>query len=127
MKKGMLFVAIVIAAMGATAQDAAKKGCNPKACKPGNTKVEEAVVITDLRTKVVELSELSNSNETKLQDLTGNSEEESLKLISAEVKRLSILWKIPEQDLDSSGGKLLSQLQSVVDKITIEANKTSIN
>lgn len=127
MKKRMLFAAIVIAAMGATAQDVAKKGCNPKACKPGNTKVEEAMVITELREKVVELSELVTSKGIKPQDLTGSSEEESLKLISSEVKRLSILFEIPEQDLNGSGAKLLSQLQSTVEKITVEASKTSIH
>lgn len=123
MKKGMLFAAIVIAAMGALAQDAAKKGCNPKACKPGNTKVEEAAVISELRNKVVALSEQVIFNPIKPVELTGNDEEHSLKLISNEIKRLSILLQVPEQPLNGSGAKLISQLQSIVEKLTIEANK----
>ena len=124
MKKVMLFVVIVIAAMGATAQDVAKKGCNPKACKPGNTKVEEAVVITELRNKVVTLSEKVVFDNVKHDDLTGSNEDESLQLISEEVKRISGFLQVTDDELNGSGAKLINQLQSRIEKLSTEAEKT---
>ena len=123
MKKGMLFAALLIVAMSAIAQDVAKKGCEPKACKPGNTKVEEAAVITELRMKVVGLSEQVAFSGIKSQDLVGSTEDESLALISNEVKRLCILLQVPAVTINSSGAKLISQLQSIVERLTIEANR----
>ena len=122
MKKLILFAVIAIAAMGATAQDA-KKGCNPKACKPGDTKVEEAEVITNLRTKVVKLSEQLRLNGIKKEALIGNSEEESLALISNEVSRMSVLLHLNDYRATGSGAALVSQLNRYVDKLIVETNK----
>ena len=122
MKKLLLVAVMAIAAMGVTAQDA-KKGCNPKACKPGNTKVEEALVITNLRTKVLKLSEQVSAQEARQTDLIGKDEEESLDLISKEVSRLSGLLKQGDYQAAGSGATLVNQLSTYVDKLMMESNK----
>ena len=46
----ILFFAIQLAAF--SQGNDAKPGCNPSACKPGNTKVAEAGILTDLRSEL---------------------------------------------------------------------------
>ena len=116
MKKLLLAAVIAMVAMGATAQDV-KKGCNPEACKPGNTKVEEASVITELRTKVIQLSEQVHPGATMQEDLIGKDEEESLSLISKEVLLLSGLLDHGEYKVSGSGAALVNQLSTHVDAL----------
>lgn len=113
---------IVIAVVNAIAQDA-KKGCNPKACKPGNTKVEEAEVITNLRTKVIELSKLAQLRDINQEELIGKNEEESLMLISIEVSYLASLLNVTDYRVSGSGAVLVNQLSDYVDKLLIQTRK----
>ena len=51
MKKVFLTLLVLVSIQMSSIAQETKPGCNPKACKPGNTKVEEAVAITNLRSK----------------------------------------------------------------------------
>lgn len=117
MRKIILLAAIVIVAVGANAQDA-KKGCDPKSCSPGNTKVEEAFVITQLREDVVALKSGWNANNKAVQIgdqvTAGSSDEESLKILATEVRNLSVMMKAETTDLSGNGAELAKNLRAQV-------------
>ncbi len=49
----VLFLGVSLVAF--SQKDESKPGCNPSACKPGNTKVAEAKILTELRSELVSI------------------------------------------------------------------------
>ena len=110
-----MLAAVALVTLDVTAQTAS--GCQPSACKPGNTKMEEAAVISALRIKVIEVSsELSSSGKT-LEELTGQTEQESLQLITDELIRLGLAAGVRDFHPTGSGALLVGQLNEMADRL----------
>ena len=116
---GITFL-LAIAFSQATAQE--KPGCNPKACKPGNTKTGEAVAITQLRENMTILQKnwnRKNPQQPLQMDLTpGSGDQQSLdKLWTALLQiRKSVTGesKVATAFQDASGAKKVKWLSGQV-------------
>ena len=92
MKKFIFALSLFMITLAGHAQKNTK-GCNPSACKPGNTKVEEALVITELRNSLV-LIKQDLEGRIMIDDtsvLPGHDETHSLEIMTNEVNQLEKL------------------------------------
>ena len=98
----------------------AKKGCNPSACKPGNTKVEEALAITNLRDALVEIKkELQEKNLIQVSQISkGKNDTESLAIIIEEVNDLEKMLGQPQTNFSQwKGALLVSKLENAIQEL----------
>ncbi len=109
---------------GVFAQKAEQKpGCNPSACKPGDTKKEEAQVITDLRADLVLLAEAWKTGTLESMDLTaGSSDVESLEKMILAFEEMRKDWgnqtgtKLEPLKYPAQLAKRARRLQQQIDK-----------
>ena len=117
MKKILFVIALTLFTLSASmAQE--KKGCNPSACKPGDTKVEAAAVITDLRNNLSTFKSHVSSQNLLISDTNvqvGGSETESLQIIAQEMNVLEKALGKPVTDFNGmKEAKLVRKLQSTL-------------
>lgn len=98
-----------------------KPGCNPKSCKPGDTKVEEAAIITELRTEALKLKLLKSNQSIATSSVVierGVTDEQSLLIISKVVNDVEILvGKQPTDFRKYDGAKLVRKISSTIDRL----------
>lgn len=98
-----MMLGLLVAAHILAAQDA-KPGCDPTACSPGDTKVNEAQVITELRGT---LQLLSNELGKGLLIPVGKDDQESLTIITEYLSRIDP----EEKQYSGSPAQVVKQVQ----------------
>lgn len=121
MKKSFLLLPIfLITAFFSYAQEL-KKSCDPSACGPNNTKVEEAAVISDLRNDITTTkSTFRNKGLIEGKEIVtkGDSEEKSLEIMVEEINALELAKGRESTDFSSlSGARLVKKLQEVLQSL----------
>ena len=94
-----------------------KKGCNPSACSPGNTKVDEAIIITKLRENIastkegLKIKEISENPNIEI----GKDEQSSLLIMSNEINKIEkALGLKPTDFTELQGAALVKKLKTVL-------------
>lgn len=94
-----------------------KSACKPSSCGPEGTKVEEAAIISHLRTEVVTLHKTAQSkssilnlslNAVDVKELSGSNDDESIRIMAQFLSRFhnKVLSSIPTNKLNPQVGKL---------------------
>jgi hypothetical protein len=103
-----------------------KSGCSPQTCGPENTKIGEAVILTELRKDLINLKDLVKVNKGLIEVTEvaiGTDDDESLQIMVKEIAKLNDLLNLKTVNYTGTNAEIVRHLRNNIIKLKNSLNK----